>query len=260
MNYQGTLILYQQWLWFRKDEIHDGCEDEAKPKTAITKNALPATISVAFCSFWSPWSVRCVYLSYSHLWRHSTRRGSRCQHRRRAWGRPGTMRRRWPGPGAPSARAGSRRWWCCTRGWCPAHVARGALSQTEHFYTLIAATRRWPPWLNKLILWRNIIKYSLVVDRVNVVVIDRWCNGLLTFVVILLLSSLWFIWNNCICKLPASNIKKGPITPGLLYLYYYTTIAYYIINTGSELLVLCVRCSNVNIGLIGHFKVAIAFT
>ena len=78
--------------------------------------------------------------------------------------------------------------------------------------------------------------------------------------------TLIFIWNNCICKLPASyttvasNIRKGPITPGLLYLYYYNTIAYYIINTGSELLVPCVRCSNVNIGLIGHFKVAIAFT
>ena len=47
------------------------------------------------------------------------------------------------------------------------------------------------------------------------------CNGQLgvwAFIVILLLSSLWFIWNNCICKIPAhyvstpSNIRKLPIT------------------------------------------------
>ena len=41
-------------------------------------------------------------------------------------------------------------------------MARGALSQTEHIDTLIAATRRWPPWLNKLILRGNISKYPLV--------------------------------------------------------------------------------------------------
>ena len=37
------------------------------------------------------------------------------------------------------------------------------------------------------------------------------------FIVIVLLSSLWFIWNNCICKIPAhfmstaSNIRKLPL-------------------------------------------------
>ena len=52
------------------------------------------------------------------------------------------------------------------------------------------------------------------------------CNGQLVvwvFIVILLLSSLWFIWNNCICKIlahfmsTASNIIKLPITDGVLY-------------------------------------------
>ena len=49
-----------------------------------------------------------------------------------------------------------------------------------------------------------------------------WCNGQLVvwaFILILLHSSLWFIWNNCICQLPtsyistASYINKRPITP-----------------------------------------------
>ena len=42
------------------------------------------------------------------------------------------------------------------------HVARSAKLKTEHLDTLIAATRRWPPWLNKLILRINIIKYPLL--------------------------------------------------------------------------------------------------
>ena len=43
-------------------------------------------------------------------------------------------------------------------------------------------------------------------------------------IVILLLSSLWFIWNNCICQIPssntsmASNIRNCPIIPPILYL------------------------------------------
>ena len=54
-----------------------------------------------------------------------------------------------------------------------------------------------------------------------------WCNGQLVvwaYIVILLLSSLWFIWNNSFCQIPAcytstaSNIRNLPITPGLLYL------------------------------------------
>ena len=62
--------------------------------------------------------------------------------------------------------------------------------------------------------------------RVGAVVIERWCNwpdGLSYIIVILLLSSLWLIWNNCIYQLPASNtsmasnIRKRPSTPGLLY-------------------------------------------
>ena len=64
--------------------------------------------------------------------------------------------------------------------------------------------------------------------RVDAVVMDRWCNWPLVvwaFRVILLLSSLWFIWNNYICQIPASytsmasNIRNWPITPGLLYLH-----------------------------------------
>ena len=60
-------------------------------------------------------------------------------------------------------------------------------------------------------------------------VMDRWCNLQLVvwaFIVTLLLSSLWLIWNNCVCKLPASYtstasyISKRPITPGLLYLIF----------------------------------------
>ena len=54
-----------------------------------------------------------------------------------------------------------------------------------------------------------------------------WFNGQLVvraFTVILLLSSLWFIWNNSFCQIPAcytstaSNIRNLPITPGLLYI------------------------------------------
>ena len=54
-----------------------------------------------------------------------------------------------------------------------------------------------------------------------------WCNGQLVvwaFIVILLLSSLWFIWNNSFChQIPAcysstaSNIRNLPISTGLLY-------------------------------------------
>ena len=64
--------------------------------------------------------------------------------------------------------------------------------------------------------------------RVDAVVMDRWCNWPLVvwaFRVILLLSSLWFIWNNYICQIPASytsmasNTRNWPITPGLLYVF-----------------------------------------
>ena len=55
----------------------------------------------------------------------------------------------------------------------------------------------------------------------------HWCNWPLVvwaFIAIFLLSSLWFMWNNCVWQLPASytstasNIRKRPITPGLLYI------------------------------------------
>ena len=71
---------------------------------------------------------------------------------------------------------------------------------------------------------------------------NRWCNWLLVvwlFVVILLLSSLWFIWNNSFCQIPArynstaSNIRDLPITPGLLYIIH-TTLC----QQSSQLLVI----------------------
>ena len=49
----------------------------------------------------------------------------------------------------------------------------------------------------------------------------HWCNWPLVvwaFIAIFLLSSLWFMWNNCVWQLPASytstasNIRKRPIT------------------------------------------------
>ena len=57
-----------------------------------------------------------------------------------------------------------------------------------------------------------------------------WCNGQLVvwaFIVILLFSSLWFIWNNSFCQIPArytstaSNIWNLPITPGFYTFQYY---------------------------------------
>ena len=74
--------------------------------------------------------------------------------------------------------------------------------------------------------WRYHIITKL--SRVDAVVMGSWCNGQLVvwaFIVILLLSSLWFIWNNSFCQIPAhytstaSNIRNLLITPGLLYLY-----------------------------------------
>ena len=62
---------------------------------------------------------------------------------------------------------------------------------------------------------------------VDAVVIGSWCNGQLVvwaFIVILLLSPLWFIWNNSFCQIPArytstaSNIRNLPINPGVLYI------------------------------------------
>ena len=52
-----------------------------------------------------------------------------------------------------------------------------------------------------------------------------WWYGHLSFIVILLLSSLWFIWNNSFCQIlaharytsTASNVRNLPIIPGLLY-------------------------------------------
>ena len=65
--------------------------------------------------------------------------------------------------------------------------------------------------------------------RVDVVVMGSWCNGqrvVWAFIVILLLSSLWFIWNNSFCQIPArytrtaSNIRNLPINPWItLFLY-----------------------------------------
>ena len=55
---------------------------------------------------------------------------------------------------------------------------------------------------------------------------DHWYNWpqvVWDVIVILLLSSLWFIWNNCSHQIPSSytsmssNIKNCPITPELLY-------------------------------------------
>ena len=66
-----------------------------------------------------------------------------------------------------------------------------------------------------------------ILIRVDAVVMGIWCNGqllVLAFIVILLLSSLWFIWNNSFCQIPvcytctASNFRNLPITPGLLYI------------------------------------------
>ena len=46
----------------------------------------------------------------------------------------------------------------------------------------------------------------LILFRVDAVVMGSWCNGQLVvwaFIMILLLSSLWFIWNNSFCQMPA---------------------------------------------------------
>ena len=73
-----------------------------------------------------------------------------------------------------------------------------------------------PPWMRRQ-AW---------LIRVDAVVMGSWCNGQLlvwAFIVILLLSSLWFIWNNSFCQIlardtsTASHIRNLPITPGLLY-------------------------------------------
>ena len=69
-----------------------------------------------------------------------------------------------------------------------------------------------------------------------------WCNGQLVvwaYIMILLLSSLSFIWNNSFCQIPArynstaSNIRNLPITPGLLYITH-TTLC----QQSSQLLVI----------------------
>ena len=63
-------------------------------------------------------------------------------------------------------------------------------------------------------------------------------------IVILLLSSLWFIWNNYVCKWPASftstarYISKRPIIPGLLYcLFIYST--YFLTNILNTYICIC---------------------
>ena len=62
---------------------------------------------------------------------------------------------------------------------------------------------------------------------------DCWYNWPLVvwaFLVIVLHSSLWFIWNNCICKIlsnntsMSSNIRNCPIIHPILYHYHYYTI------------------------------------
>ena len=49
--------------------------------------------------------------------------------------------------------------------------------------------------------------YHWKLTRVDAVVMDSWCNGpqvVWAFIVILLFFSIWFIWNNYNCQLPAS--------------------------------------------------------
>ena len=67
---------------------------------------------------------------------------------------------------------------------------------------------------------------NIIIIRVDAVVMGCWCNGQLVvwaFIVILLLSSLWFIWNNSFCQIPArytstaSNIRNLPIALPLDY-------------------------------------------
>ena len=89
------------------------------------------------------------------------------------------------------------------------------------------------PKLNQYIRERYPLPFPVSVlflsdlNKVDAVVMGSWCNGQLvvwafTFIANLLLSSLWFIWYNSFCQIPArytstaSNIRNLPITPGLL--------------------------------------------
>ena len=109
----------------------------------------------------------------------------------------------------------------------PAHHHRAAAPPAQHTLSLAPPLSQTP--VTNLHSGCHCIgpnHIQIVNYRVDAVLMDRWCNWLLVvraFIVILLLSSLWFIWNNCICHIPsmarlASNIRKLPITPGILYI------------------------------------------
>ena len=77
---------------------------------------------------------------------------------------------------------------------------------------------------------RHTLVYCRGNIRVDAVVMNCWCNWQLVVwaFIVILLSSLLFIWNNCVCQLPASytstasNISNRSITPGLLYYVYFS--------------------------------------
>ena len=87
-----------------------------------------------------------------------------------------------------------------------------SLGPTLLLYTYLLIIAHWVAVT--IIAWDKMYQ---CIGRVGAVVIDRWCNWsqvLLNFIVILLLYSLWFIWNNCICQIPIgytsmiSNIRN----------------------------------------------------